>query len=64
MKNLREEQYEYEKFMFELANKVHELKQDFDKLSIKNKYRVENELKKDLAVQSLAGVFEHFNMHR
>lgn len=61
MKNLQNEQYEYEKFMVELAHKINEIKQDFDKLSIKNKSKVQCELKNVLAAQGLTNIIKYIN---
>ncbi len=59
MKSIQEEQYEYDKFMLELAHKAQEVQQDYNKLSDENKCRVKNELEKTLAVRGLAGVLQH-----
>ena len=58
MNNIQEEQYEYEKFMIALAHKSHEIKQDFDKLSAENKYKVKCGLKNALATGGLSGVLK------
>lgn len=64
MNNIQEEQYEYEKFMLALAHKLQEINQDFAKLSIENKYKVEGELKNALDIGGLAGVLKHINMYK
>ena len=51
MKSIQEEQYEYGKFMLELAQKSQEIQQDYNKLSDENKCRVKNELEKILAAR-------------
>lgn len=64
MKIIQEEQYEYEKFMLELANKSHEINQDFNRLSEENKCRVKCELMNVIAARGLNGVLEYINMNR
>lgn len=64
MKNFQKEQYEYEKFMFELAKKSHEMTREFNKLSKENKYRVECEIKNIFAVNGFANALEHITKQR
>ncbi len=64
MKDIQQEQYEYEKFMSELANKVYEISQEFNKLSQENKIRVEYEMKKIFSTYGVAGVLEYISRHR
>ena len=61
MKSIQEEQYEYGKFMLELAQKSQEIQQDYNKLSDENKCRVKNELERILSARGLAGFLEHIN---
>lgn len=64
MKLEQEERNEYEKFMIGLAHKVQEMQQDFDKLSIENKIRLENDIKKALMLKGMMGISEYFNQWR
>ena len=59
MKNIQEEQQEYEKFMFELTHKVQEIQQDFNKLSENNKNKVLIEVDKVFAAKGLVGVLNY-----
>ncbi len=60
MKSIQEE-YEYEKFIIELAHKVQEIQRDFNNLSNENKNRVENEVMRALMLNGVVGVSEYFN---
>ena len=59
MKNIQEEQQEYEKFMFELTHKVQEIQQDFNKLSENNKNKVLTEVDKVFVAKGLVGVLNY-----
>ena len=61
MKPIREEKYEYDKFVIELAHKVQEIQQDFNKLSDKNKIRFENDIMRAFMLKGLAGVSGYFD---
>ena len=64
MKSIQEEQYEYEKFMIELAHKVQEIQWDFNNLSDENKNRVGNEVMRALMLNGVVGVSEYLNQWR
>ena len=64
MKANYEEQYEYKKFMSELAHKAQEVQQDFNKLSEANKAKVLSELEKVLAMRSITDVLRHINSYK
>ena len=64
MNLIQEEQWEYDKFMLELAHKVQEIQQEFSKLSDENKRRVYSELGKFIAAESAADIVQYFNQRR
>lgn len=59
MNSIQEEQQEYEKFMFELTHKAHEVQQDFNKLSDNNKKKVLTEVDKVFVAKGLVGVLNY-----
>lgn len=61
MKSLQEEQREYEKFAIEFGQKLYEIQQDYNKLSVENKYRFQNELMNMLFSRGVVGVMDYFN---
>ncbi len=61
MNSIQEERYEYDKFVIELAYKVQEIQQDFNKLSDENKIRFENDVMGAFMLKGVAGVSEYFN---
>ena len=60
MKSIQEENYEYEKFVIELAHKVQEIQQDFNKLSDEDKFRFENDVTRAFRLKGVVGVSEYF----
>ncbi len=64
MNSIQEEQYEYDKFIFGLSQKIQEIQQDFSKLSDENKCRVSNELGKFLRMGSLEAALQYFSRCR
>ena len=61
MKSIQEGQYEYDKFVIELAHKVQEIQQDFNNLSDENKVRLENDVMRAFMLKGIVGVSEYFN---
>lgn len=61
MKNINEEQYEYEKYVIGVAHKMQEIQQDFNKLSNENKVRFENDIMRAFMLKGIVGVSEFFN---
>ena len=61
MKSIQEENIEYDKFVIELAHKVQEIQQDFNKLSDGNKIRLENDVARAFMVKGIVGVMNYFN---
>jgi len=61
MKSIQEENYEYDKFVIELAHKVQEIQHDFNKLSDENKVRFENDIMRAFMLKGVVGVSEYFN---
>lgn len=55
MKSIQEEKYEYDKFVVELAHKIQEIRQDFNKLSDENKIRFINTVMGAFMLKGVAG---------
>lgn len=64
MKTIQEEKYEYDKFVIELSHKLHDIQQDFDKLSDENKIRFENTVSRVLLTKGILGVLDYLNQWR
>ena len=64
MKTIQEEKYEYDKFVIELSHKLHDIQQDFNKLSDENKIRFENTISRVLLTKGILGVLEYLNQWR
>lgn len=62
MNSIQEERYEYDKFVIELAHKVQEIQQDFNKLSDENGIRFENDVMRAFMLKGVVGVSEYFNL--
>lgn len=62
MNSIQEERYEYDKFVIELAHKVQEIQQDFNKLSDENRIRFENDVMRAFMLKGVVGVSEYFNL--
>jgi len=58
MNMIQREQEEYDKFIFELTNKIRELQNDLDKLSLENQSKVKNELKNAVVIRGLSDILE------
>lgn len=56
-----QEKCEYDKFVIELARKVHEIQQDFNNLSDKNKIKFKNDVMRVFMVKGIEGVSEYFS---
>lgn len=61
MKSIKEEKYEYDKFVIGLVHKVQEIKYDFNKLSNENKIRFENDVMRAFMLKGMVGVLEYLN---
>lgn len=61
MKSIQEEKNEYDKFVIGLAHKVQEIQQDFNKLSVENRIRFENDVMRAFMLKGMVGVSEYFN---
>lgn len=59
MIDAQQEQYEYDKFMKKLAEKIHEISEDYNKLSKANQYRIKNEAERLFNTASLKVALKH-----
>lgn len=61
MKSIQEEKYEYDKFVIDLAHKMQEIQQSFNKLSDGNKIRFQNDIMRAFTLKGIVGVSEYFS---
>lgn len=61
MKSVQEEQYEYDKFVIEVANKIQELKNDYNKLSDENKIKFDKNVVNAFELKGFVGILEYIN---
>lgn len=59
MKSIQEENYEYDKFVIEFAQKLQEILRDYNNLSAGNKSRFERDMSNALFMRGMVGVTEY-----